>query len=285
LSPFTLKAIELWLQTYEAQHDIDSWAELCVAVDTKFSRDMYQNYMKDLLNIRQTGDLHEYYDNFYQAMNRVLVHNDKYDDVFFVMRFIDGLKAELRSAIQLHKPRTVDAAMTLALLQVDVLESANRRYYSKLSKDFTKYSSKQQSNSGILDTAPSDSKTPPTSYTQQKGDDKLAALRAQRRKLGLCMKCGEKWGKQHKCPNQIPLHILEEFLEAVQSPDESPDDNDLGSSDEELLTLSFAATEGIQGKRTMRFQGMVQDSEWLLLVDSGSSTTFTVRQLYKSYHT
>ena len=165
-------------------------------------------------------------------MHRVLVHNDKYDDVFFVMWFIDGLKAELRSAIQLHKPRTVDAAMSFALLQVDVLESANRRYYSKLSKDFTKYSSKQQSNSGILDTAPSDSKTPPTSYTQQKGDDKLAALRAQRRKLGLCMKCGEKWGKQHKCPNQIPLHILEEFLEAVQSPDESPDDNDLGSSDE-----------------------------------------------------
>ena len=41
-----------------------------------------------------------------------------------------------------------------------------------------------------------------------------------------------------------------------------------------MLTLSFAATEGIQGKRTMRFQGMVQDSEWLLLVDSGSSTTF-----------
>ena len=57
------------------------------------------------------------------------------------------------------------------------------------------------------------------------------------------MKCGEKWGKQHKCPNQIPLHILEEFLKAVQSPDESPDDNDLGSSDEELLTLSFAAIQ------------------------------------------
>ena len=65
------------------------------------------------------------------------------------------------------------------------------------------------------------------------------------------MKCGEKWGKQHKCPNQIPLHILEEFLKAVQSPDESLDDNDLRSSDEELLTLSFAATEGIQGKKKL----------------------------------
>ena len=34
---------ELWLQTYEAQHDIESWVELTVAVDTKFSRDLYQN--------------------------------------------------------------------------------------------------------------------------------------------------------------------------------------------------------------------------------------------------
>ncbi|KAG2647139.1 hypothetical protein PVAP13_2KG562900 [Panicum virgatum] len=42
---------ELWLQTYEAQHDIDSWIELTIAVDTKFSRDMYQNYMKEFMSI------------------------------------------------------------------------------------------------------------------------------------------------------------------------------------------------------------------------------------------
>ena len=30
----------LWLETYEAQHNIDSWPELCVAVDHKFGRDI-----------------------------------------------------------------------------------------------------------------------------------------------------------------------------------------------------------------------------------------------------
>jgi hypothetical protein len=34
---------ELWLQTYEAQHSIDSWAELCVAVEQKFGRDLHHN--------------------------------------------------------------------------------------------------------------------------------------------------------------------------------------------------------------------------------------------------
>ena len=26
----------LWLQTYEAEHDVDNWEELCVAVHAKF---------------------------------------------------------------------------------------------------------------------------------------------------------------------------------------------------------------------------------------------------------
>jgi len=50
----------LWLQTYEAQHTIESWPELCVAVEVKFGRDLYQNYMRELLSIRQTTTVLEY---------------------------------------------------------------------------------------------------------------------------------------------------------------------------------------------------------------------------------
>ncbi|CAO2192172.1 unnamed protein product [Urochloa humidicola] len=46
----------LWLQTYEAQHSVDSWPELCVAVERKFGVDLYQNYMRDFLSIRQTSN-------------------------------------------------------------------------------------------------------------------------------------------------------------------------------------------------------------------------------------
>jgi hypothetical protein len=66
---------ELWLQIYEAQHSIDSWPDLCYAVEQKIGRDLYQNYMKDLLSIRQTTDVLEYASRFEQAKHRVLVHN------------------------------------------------------------------------------------------------------------------------------------------------------------------------------------------------------------------
>jgi len=44
----------LWLQTYEAQHHVDSWVELCVAVESKFGKDLYHKSMHELLHIRQT---------------------------------------------------------------------------------------------------------------------------------------------------------------------------------------------------------------------------------------
>ena len=47
----------LWLQTYEAQHGVDNWVELCIAVESKFGKDLYHNSMQELLSIKQTSDV------------------------------------------------------------------------------------------------------------------------------------------------------------------------------------------------------------------------------------
>lgn len=79
--------------------------------------------MNELLQIRQTSDVQEYHNRFETAMHKVLVHNKSLDDVFFVSKFLQGLNPDIRSAIILHKPRTVDVALSLALMQASVLES------------------------------------------------------------------------------------------------------------------------------------------------------------------
>lgn len=88
------------------------------------------------------------------------------------------------------------------------------------------------------------------------------------------MKCGDKWGWGHRCPKQVPLHVLEELLDVMNMETTVEQDPDSQSSDEELLSLSIAATEGIQGKRTMRLHGLVNQQELLILIDSGSSSIF-----------
>lgn len=120
-------------------------------------------------------------------MHKVLVHNNHLDDVFFVSKFLQGLTPEIRSAIVLHKPRTVDVAFSLALMQAEVLESQPKPYGKRPYREFNKHLGKSPQT-----TPPSVLGAPPTEDNKPKWEDKLATLRAQRRGQGLCMKCGEK---------------------------------------------------------------------------------------------
>jgi uncharacterized membrane protein len=72
--------------------------------------------MQDLLNIKQTTTGQEYYDWFVLAMHKVLVHNSHLDGVFFVSKFLQGLQSDIRATLVLYELRTVDLALSLALL-------------------------------------------------------------------------------------------------------------------------------------------------------------------------
>jgi hypothetical protein len=167
---------ELRLQTYEAQHSYSeiTWAELCIAVESKFGKDLYHNAMHDLLQIKQTADVQVYYYRFQTAMHKVLVHNKSLDDVFFVSKFLHGLHHDIRSAIILHKPRTVDAALSLALMQATLLETQPKPFFKKSGRDFNKNQGRNTvlQQLGILGNLHSEDNKP-------KWDDKLATLRAQ----------------------------------------------------------------------------------------------------------
>jgi hypothetical protein len=53
--------------------------------------------MRDLLNLKQLGTVEEYLEKFEHIRHQVLLHNEKYDDVLFDNRFIDGLKPDMKS--------------------------------------------------------------------------------------------------------------------------------------------------------------------------------------------
>jgi hypothetical protein len=219
----------------------------------------------------------EYAARFEQAKHRVLVHNRNVDDVFFVQKFLDGLKYNISNAIALHKPRTVDVALSLALMQEGMLEASRR--FSSRTKEGSRFSSRSviaHAPVGVLGTPPADQTVSEKRTGKPRWDDKLAALRSARRAKGLYMKCGEPYSPQHRCHKQVPLHVLEEILELAQVENSAEAKSTTSGSDteEELLPLSYNAAEGTQGKKTMRLQGLIQDKEILILVDSGSSSTF-----------
>jgi hypothetical protein len=239
-----------WLQTFEAQHAHYSWAELCVAVDTKFGKEMYHNYMRDLLAIKQTSDVTKYHARFVDAMHKVVLHHPGHDEV---------LKHDISSVILLHKPRTVDAAMYLVVMQEEVLELSHKRFSPRQAKDYSRFQPRSgmctsySSDKGMIGGTPvADGKQEVKSDNRLK--DKLANLKAMRKARGECFKCGAKWGPHHKCSANVPIHMMEEVLDILHlSEDSKEEDNeDQSDSDTELLALSLCAVVGTSGKKTMR---------------------------------
>jgi hypothetical protein len=226
----------LWLQTYEALHSTDNWATLCVGVFTKFNRDKYGKTIDIFFALRQTGSVDEYAHKFEELMHKVLLHNHAYDETFFVRRFVAGLKREIRSAIELHNPSTVDLAFSMAQTQEALLVEDSPTTPNKyVQRDALRLKYKQHSQLlGFLGAPPE----------QKKADDKPVAvvskfdsLRAQRRAKGECFKCGEKYSPTHKCPDKVQLHVLEEILESLQIEEPQPEDIATDSSDSGAMIL------------------------------------------------
>lgn len=95
-----------------------------VAVNEKFGRDKYQQCLEELENHKQIGEVEEYYNRFEELMHKVLVHNRSYDETYFVTKFVGGLKSEIKMAIKLHRPRTVDVALSLAKTHEELIQEA-----------------------------------------------------------------------------------------------------------------------------------------------------------------
>lgn len=109
-------AAATWLQTVQWRGRVTDWEQLCELVFTKFDKDQYQNQLRQLESLKQTGSVQAYYEQFEKLAHGVLLYNPTYDDVYFVTRFMTGLKEEIRAAIILHRPQDVDTASALALL-------------------------------------------------------------------------------------------------------------------------------------------------------------------------
>ncbi|XP_047048394.1 uncharacterized protein LOC124653372 [Lolium rigidum] len=109
-------------------------------------------------------------------------------------------------------------------------------------------------------------------------DEKLEALRAYRKSKGMCFTCEEKWNKTHKCPSQIPLHVMEELLEVLQS-DEDDSKSSVSSEDDLMLLAPLEVSSAPRQRRSMRLHGMIGKQHVLILVDSGANASFINAEL------
>jgi uncharacterized protein YihD (DUF1040 family) len=263
-----------WLQTIERRGRITDWQKLCDLVFAKY--DQYRTQLHQLENLKQTRSVAEYQHQFEQLTHGILLYNLAYDDVYFITRFVAGLKEEIRAAITLHQPQDVDTASALALLQEELNVSKNKNLGRVFSKGLDR---------GLADRGTAvDTEKGKNKQQRPEMDEKLATLKLYRRRNGLCFKCGAKWGPNHTFPDQIPLHLLEELLTALQI--QESDDMDEVQSEDTVIEDNVMAVQSDpklrNGKRqTLKLLARIGKQHVFLLVDSGSVGTFISEELVK----
>jgi hypothetical protein len=95
---------------------------------------------------------------------------------------------------------------------------------------------------------------------------------AYRRAKGMCYKCGLRWSQTHKCSTTVPLHMVEELWQLVDSVDEQQSLQD--ESNQDLMVLSVNAVLGTEALETVILLATIFTKKVIMLVDSGSSSSF-----------
>jgi hypothetical protein len=109
-------------------------------------------------------------------------------------------------------------------------------------------------------------------------EDKMRALRQNRRARDLCDRCAEKWVHGHKCVPTIQLQTIQELMELFPD-DGSESMNSFQTSPDELdnqlcMVLSEAAILGVESAKSMKFVDRIQGHVLLILLDSSNSHMF-----------
>lgn len=214
----------------------------------------------------------EYLSAFEKLAHGVLLYNPAYDNTFFVMWFVGGLRDDIRAALMLHRPHDVDTVSALALIQEQELELGHAK---SSGQDFTR--STMRSSLGSDKTRPTNAIKPVIKTHKTKAEDKLASLKSFRRRNGLCFKCGEKWNPAHTCPPHISLHVLEEFLDALDIVQKNVDDeseDESAAEEQEVLAVQTKLNTQPTNRQTLKLLAQIGKHKVLVLVDSGSIGTF-----------
>lgn len=132
-----------WLQSVEhLLKDLD-WSGFCALIHERFSRDHHELLLRQMCNIRQTSSVSEYVDRFVELVDQLKSYNPNPDLLYFITRFIDGLRDDIRDVVIVQRPSTLDAACTLALLREEAGDQGRRRDFKKTdAMAFPKYTGK-----------------------------------------------------------------------------------------------------------------------------------------------
>ncbi|CAD6258053.1 unnamed protein product [Miscanthus lutarioriparius] len=228
-----------WYESIDNTPAIATWTTFCQSLHDRFDRDQHEAFIRQLFQIKQTSTITDYVERFTKLVDQLKAYSATTDPLFYTMRFVDGLRPELKAIILVSKPKSLDAAISMALVQEEVATVPTSRASYQI--DWITSNKSIPKTALPLPLPPQPDKQPaPTAATPTPAtmslDAKLAAVKTYRRGMGLCYKCGAKWSKDHKCNPQVQLHVVQELWDLLQDEDHTADTATPADSDPQFCS-------------------------------------------------
>ncbi|XP_066323451.1 uncharacterized protein [Miscanthus floridulus] len=135
-----------WMQTIELNLHQCPWDSFYKHVVDRFDRDQFNHFIRQFFHVKQTASVAEYITLFDELMHQLLAHDPLVNPAFLTNKFIDGLADNIKAAILLHRPKDLDTASSLAILQEEIVLGKPHIGYKKpnssggQNKPFSKHS-------------------------------------------------------------------------------------------------------------------------------------------------
>lgn len=259
------------------------WDGFCNLLCTRFGRDRHQLLIRQFYTLKQTSTVADYIERFEHIMNHLMAYFDAIHPLYFLTHFVEGLRDDVRAVVMVQRPPNLAAACAPAALHEEVIDSMRCDRYPRITT--------AARGSGPLPLPPPPTPlrltAPPrvvdcaTQDSVKSGQDlsRLSTLRDYRRARGLCFKCGERWSKDHVCPSTVQLHFVEELLEFMGLDEAGSSASSKQTENEVVMSISRQAVTGGDTPKAIQLQGWVQGNQVLILIDSGSTTSFLTQHL------
>ncbi|KAM0019501.1 putative nucleotidyltransferase, Ribonuclease H [Helianthus debilis subsp. tardiflorus] len=269
-----------WYDWMDRNSTLTGWPEFKAAIIQRFRSKELESPEGILAKLSQTSTVADFRHRFEEISNRSMILPPD----FLVSCFISGLRADIKQSVIIHQPGSLAAAMDLAQMHENRinLEKGMGRVYLGNSKPIL----------ATPKTPPLSLPSPPTNPSTQfqktpsssLGFKRLTSVEiANKRALGLCFRCDEKYSSDHRCKAAPQLLFFDD--------DPPPDPEPLASKQDQVVdshlaenlqvtevqnhsAISYNALSGGYNASTLRFTGHVKGKQVQVLLDGGSTHSF-----------
>jgi hypothetical protein len=265
---------QLWYMQIQKDEGVPSWPRFKELLNLRYGPPLRSAPLFELAECRRTGSVEEYQDRFQALLPRAgtLTEGQR------VQLFTGGLLPPLSNQVRLHNPQTLAVAMSLAR-EVEVME--RERLASTPTAAPARGGPRVNPTAGQppLALPPPPLRPSPPATTVGAAPARLEGQpirrlsneeQAERRRLGLCYNCNEKYSRGH---NRVCRRIF--FVDGVTLTDEEDTTAaDEPNIDDTAPVFSLQAVAGVPICDTMQVKVDIGTASLVALLDTGSTHNF-----------